>query len=74
VNTSGEIIIRGSISFGGSNAALLIVDGREVDELTFGSINTIDIASISVLKDASAAVYGSRGSNGVVIVETKTGE
>ena len=73
VRNNGEIIIRGSIAMDGSNAALLIVDGREVDELSFGNINTLDIASINVLKDASAAVYGSRGANGVVIVETKRG-
>jgi len=57
----------------GSDAAILIVDGREVDAFDFGNINTADIASINVLKDASASVYGSRGANGVVIVETKQG-
>lgn len=73
VRGSGEIIIRGTISTNGSDAALLIVDGREVDASSFGNINTIDIANINILKDASAAVYGSRGANGVVIVETKRG-
>lgn len=37
-------------------------------------LSTADIASINVLKDASTAVYGIRGANGVVIVETKRGE
>jgi TonB-dependent SusC/RagA subfamily outer membrane receptor len=73
VTGSGEIIIRGTISTTGSDAALLIVDGREVDAFAFGNIITQDIASINVLKDASASVYGSRGANGVVIVETKRG-
>ncbi len=73
VTGSGEIIIRGTISSTGSDAALLIVDGREVDVFAFGNILTQDIASINVLKDASASVYGSRGANGVVIVETKRG-
>jgi len=73
VTGSGEIVIRGTISSTGSDAALLIVDGREVDADTFGNINTQDIASINILKDASASVYGSRGANGVVIVETKRG-
>jgi TonB-dependent SusC/RagA subfamily outer membrane receptor len=74
VRSDGEIIIRGTPAMDGSNAALLIVDGREIDALDFGSINTSDIASINVLLDASSAVYGSRGANGVVIVETKRGQ
>ena len=71
VRSDGEIVIRGSPSLTGNDAALLVVDGREVSALDFGNLNTTDIASINILKDASAAVYGSRGANGVVIVETK---
>ncbi|MBE0679777.1 MAG: TonB-dependent receptor plug domain-containing protein, partial [Bacteroidales bacterium] len=71
---NGEVIIRNSNSFASGNAALLIVDGREVDNYSFGSILPNDIARINVLKDASAAVYGVRGGNGVVIVETKRGD
>ncbi|MCU0379202.1 MAG: TonB-dependent receptor plug domain-containing protein [Bacteroidales bacterium] len=70
---NGEVIIRNSNSFASGNAALLIVDGREVDNSSFGSILPNDIARINVLKDASSAVYGVRGGNGVVIVETKRG-
>jgi len=73
VRGGGEIVIRNTPAMDGSNAALLIVDGRQVDEFDFANINTADIASINVLKDASASVYGSRGGNGVVIVETKRG-
>jgi len=73
VRSDGEIVIRGSPTLDGNNAALLIVDGREVSAFDFGNINTTDIASVNILKDASAAVYGSRGANGVVIVETKQG-
>lgn len=73
VRSNGDVIIRGTPAMDGSDAALLIVDGREVDAFDFGNINTADIASINVLKDASASVYGSRGANGVVIVETKQG-
>ncbi|RLD25440.1 MAG: hypothetical protein DRI70_07120 [Bacteroidetes bacterium] len=73
VRSGGEIVIRNTPTMSGSNAALLIMDGRQVDEFTFANINTADIASINVLKDASASVYGSRGGNGVVIVETKRG-
>jgi TonB-dependent SusC/RagA subfamily outer membrane receptor len=71
---NGEVIIRNSNSFSSGNAALLIVDGKEVDNLTFGSIIPNDIQRISVLKDASASVYGIRGGNGVVIVESKRGK
>ena len=73
VRNTGEFIIRNTPTMSGSNAALLIVDGRQVDEFDFGNINTADIASINVLKDASSSIYGSRGGNGVIIVETKRG-
>ncbi len=73
VRNDGELVIRGTTTMDSSNAALLILDGREIDVSDFGNINTADIASINVLKDASASVYGSRGANGVVIIETKRG-
>lgn len=73
VQTDGEIVIRGAPVMGGSNAALLILDGRQIDAADFANINPSSIATINILKDASAAVYGSRGGNGVVIVETKRG-
>ncbi len=73
VRNDGELVIRGTTTMDSSNAALLILDGRQIDAIDFGNINTADIASINVLKDASASVYGSRGANGVVIVETKRG-
>jgi len=68
-----EIIIRGTSTFLGSDAALLVVDGVIVDQDFFASLPTVVIASINVLKDAAASAYGSRGANGVVIVETKRG-
>ncbi|MCK4465246.1 MAG: TonB-dependent receptor plug domain-containing protein [Bacteroidales bacterium] len=71
--SGGEIIIRGISTIMGSYAALLVVDGVVVSESSFASIPTTDIASINVLKGAAAAIYGVRGSNGVVIVETKKG-
>jgi TonB-dependent SusC/RagA subfamily outer membrane receptor len=70
----GEIIIRGMSSINSSSAALLVVDGTIVSQGVFASLVPSDIASINVLKDASAAVYGSRGANGVVLVETKRGK
>jgi TonB-dependent SusC/RagA subfamily outer membrane receptor len=73
IRNDGRIIIRNSPTFSDSDAALLILDGRQVDEFDFANINTANIASINVLKDASGSVYGSRGGNGVVIVVTKRG-
>lgn len=70
---NGEVIIRGSASMESDATALLIVDGREVSRDSFASILPSDIARISILKDASASVYGVQGGNGVVIVETKRG-
>lgn len=73
--TIGAVRIRGNRSLTASNSPLYVVDG--VPLLSASSIETInprDIASIDVLKDASAtAVYGSRGANGVIIVTTKQG-
>jgi len=71
--SGGEIIIHGINTIMGSNAALLIVDDVFVNESSFASIPTTDIASIDVLKGAAASIYGVRGANGVVIVETKKG-
>jgi TonB-dependent SusC/RagA subfamily outer membrane receptor len=77
VTVSGnEIIIRGVKTFQGveGNSALLVVDGIIVNQHDFALISPLDIQSIDVLKDGSSSVYGSRGANGVVIVETKKGK
>jgi TonB-linked SusC/RagA family outer membrane protein len=67
------IRVRGGGSITQSNEPLYIVDGFPVSSIT--DIATSDIASIDVLKDASsAAIYGSRGANGVIIITTKTGQ
>ncbi len=67
-----SIRIRGSNSINGDNEPLYVVDGFVGAD--FRDVNPADIASIQVLKDASAtAVYGSRGSNGVVVITTKNG-
>ena len=64
--------VRGTTSFNGSNEPLYVVDGVPVDNVNFLSPN--DIESMQILKDASsAAIYGSRGANGVVIITTKQG-
>ena len=68
-----RIVIRG---FGTSNNTnpLYIIDGLQTDDANIlNSINPQDIDQINVLKDAAAAIYGARASNGVVIVTTKSG-
>ena len=66
--------IRGDISINGNSDPLIIIDGvtGSMDELN--SMNGNDIDNISVLKDASAAIYGSRAANGVILVTTKRGK
>jgi TonB-linked SusC/RagA family outer membrane protein len=87
--TGSSIIIRGYTTFTGSNQPLFVVDGIPIDNSGGGSplqngpsvsnraidINQEDIESISVLKGPSAAVlYGSRASNGVILITTKKGK
>jgi len=87
INTGGApgsgstIRIRGGASLGASNDPLIVINGLPVDNNTIGgsrsvlsTINPNDIESFTVLKDASAtAIYGSRASNGVIIITTKQG-
>ena len=80
INTSSEagadpkINIRGAVSINASNTPLVIVDGQQNQD-GLGSLNMADVQSVEVLKDAaSAAIYGSRGANGVIIVTTKSGK
>ena len=71
---SPQVRIRGVGSYPGSNneAPLYLVDGMFYDNIDF--LNTADIKTLSVLKDASAAaIYGVRAANGVVLIETKSG-
>lgn len=78
---SATIRIRGGSSLNASNDPLIVVDGVPLDHNGIkgfpnglGMINPQDIESFNVLKDASAcAIYGSRGSNGVIIITTKKG-
>jgi len=67
-----KIRIRGANSINGDNSPLIVVDG--LIDVDINSINPNDIASLSVLKDASStAIYGNRGANGVIIITTKKG-
>ncbi|GGH21037.1 SusC/RagA family TonB-linked outer membrane protein [Dyadobacter endophyticus] len=70
---SSTIRIRGSGSVNAGNDPLYVIDGFPTGNLN--SINTDDVESIEILKDASAtAIYGSRGANGVILVTTKRGK
>lgn len=70
-NTS-EFWIRGISTFGAGSSALIMVDGFERDNID--DINIEDIDKFTVLKDASAtAIYGSKGANGVILIQTKHG-
>jgi TonB-linked SusC/RagA family outer membrane protein len=79
--TGTQIRIRGGSSLNASNDPLIVIDGVPVDNTNINGgtnplaqINPNDIASITVLKDASStAIYGVRASNGVIIVTTKRG-
>ena len=79
--SNSSIRIRGSASLNATNDPLIVIDGIPVSNSSVGgmpnmlsSINPNDIESFTILKDASAtAIYGSRASNGVVIITTKKG-
>jgi TonB-linked SusC/RagA family outer membrane protein len=69
------IRIRGERSILGSNDPLIVLDGIPYEGGGLNDINPQDIASVEVLKDASAtAIYGSRGSNGILLISTKKGK
>jgi TonB-linked SusC/RagA family outer membrane protein len=80
--SNSTIRIRGGSSLNASNDPLIVIDGFPVDNTAIGgisnplaAINPSDIESYTVLKDASAtAIYGSRASNGVIIITTKKGQ
>lgn len=80
MNASGEpgydgstIRIRGSNTLG-NNDALIVIDGVPARAGGLDRLNPQDIESMSVLKDASAAIYGSRAANGVILITTKHGK
>jgi iron complex outermembrane receptor protein len=72
--TGSQIRIRGGASLDASNDPLIVVDGLPLKDASITQINPNDIETFSVLKDASAtAIYGSRASNGVILITTKKG-
>ena len=73
---SGSVIrIRGGASLNASNDPLIVVDGVPLSSVNLQGINPDDIETFTVLKDASStAIYGSRASNGVILITTKHGK
>ncbi len=73
--TAATVTVRGVGTINGSSSVLYVMDGIPIEAGQFQGINPEDIASVTVLKDASAkALYGSRGSNGVIVITTKKGQ
>jgi TonB-linked SusC/RagA family outer membrane protein len=75
VAPSTRIVLRGNRSITGNNEALLVLDGVPVDDPTYiTKINPEDVENVTVLKGAvAAAIYGSKASNGVIVITTKHG-
>ncbi len=68
---AAKILVRGRTTLGGNTQPLVVIDG--VPNRSISEIDPVDIESISVLKDASAAIYGTQAANGVILVTTKNG-
>ena len=69
---TAEFFIRGITSFGTSNSPLILIDGLEVSSYDLARVEPDNIASFSIMKDATAtSLYGARGANGVILVTTK---
>jgi TonB-linked SusC/RagA family outer membrane protein len=66
-----KILVRGRTTLGGNTAPLVVIDG--IPGRSLSEVDPVDIASISILKDAAAAIYGSSAANGVILVTTKKG-
>ncbi len=70
----GGFRMRGTRSIEGSNSALILVDGVPTDFQSLSFIPTDDVKSLTLLRGSQAAIYGSNASNGVIAIETKTGQ
>ena len=72
---NASIKIRGNNSISYGTTPLYVIDNIMIDDTDISTVNPNDIASIEILKDASAtALYGARGANGVVVITTKRGQ
>ncbi|WP_179009357.1 TonB-dependent receptor plug domain-containing protein [Winogradskyella forsetii] len=81
INTNGQpgsapaVRIRGVGSVSGNNEPLVVVDGVPYEQSALSDIDPQRVSSVTVLKDAAAqSIYGSRGANGVIIINTKSGQ
>jgi TonB-linked SusC/RagA family outer membrane protein len=75
VGSQPRILVRGFSSITANNNPLVIVDGMEIGYNNMNTINPLDIVSIDVLKDASAAsIYGARSGQGVILITTRRGK
>ena len=76
--SGGTIKIRGGVSSMTNNSPLVVIDGVPIDQQDSAALNSInpnDIESFNILKDASStAIYGSRATNGVILITTKSGK
>ncbi len=74
-NDGAAIYIRGNSTFGGSMEPLYVVDGIVRDRRDFSQLDPNEVESVNILKDASsAAIFGVKGANGVILVTTKRGK
>ena len=71
-NDDAKITVRGRTTLGGNTGPLIVIDGIPGRSLV--EVDPVDIESISILKDASAAIYGAQAANGVILVTTKKGK
>ncbi|ERJ60860.1 hypothetical protein M472_19075 [Sphingobacterium paucimobilis HER1398] len=72
---NADFFVRGITTFGNNNKPLILIDGVELTTTDLARLQPDDIASFSVMKDATAtALYGARGANGVILVSTKEGK
>lgn len=72
VRPDNTIFIRGHNSMYASTDPLILLDGTEITDLSI--VNPYDVYSVDVLKDASSAIYGMKGANGVILITTKSGQ
>ncbi|MDR1340383.1 MAG: TonB-dependent receptor [Prevotellaceae bacterium] len=71
---NADFFVRGITTFGNNNNPLILIDGIELTTTDLANLQPDDIASFSIMKDATAtALYGARGANGVILVTTKQG-
>lgn len=69
---NGQVVIRG-IKANSNSAALIVVDGIQRNNSVLSAISPTQVKSVNIIKDSGASIYGMKGANGVVVIETKKG-